>query len=62
MKNHPSILDLLAGEQGATAVEYAVVLALILLACIGSIMIFGNQTGRMWTGVGSDLKNAGLGQ
>jgi Flp pilus assembly pilin Flp len=62
MKHRHWIIDLLTGERGATTVEYAVVLALILLACIGSIMIFGNQTGRMWTGVGSDLKSAGLGQ
>lgn len=61
MKNRP-IIDLLTGERGATAVEYAVVLALILLVAIGSIMAFGVRSGQMWNSVGTDLNKAGLGK
>ncbi len=31
-------------EEGPTAVEYAVMLALILLACVGAITVLGNAT------------------
>lgn len=35
------IRDILVGEQGATAVEYAVMLALVLLGCIAAVTVFG---------------------
>ncbi len=35
---------LLLDEDGPTAVEYAVMLALIVIVCIGSISLFGDQT------------------
>ena len=38
------LLHLLIDEDGPTAVEYAVMLAMIFLACIGSIVLVGNQT------------------
>lgn len=43
---------------GATAVEYAVMLALILLTMIGAITSTGGQSGGMWGGVQSDLDGA----
>ena len=35
---------LLADEEGTTAVEYAVMLALIIAVCIGSVSYLTNQT------------------
>jgi pilus assembly protein Flp/PilA len=48
-------------EEAATAVEYAVMLALILIAIIGAIGTVGSQTGGMWGGIDSDFSAAGLG-
>ena len=38
------LLHFLKDESGATAVEYAVMLAMILLTCIASIGLFGSNT------------------
>lgn len=46
----------------STAVEYAVMLALILMTVIASIAAFGQQSGGMWGGVSSDLNSVGFGQ
>lgn len=51
---------LLRREDGATAVEYAVMLALILVAVIGAIGAFGMETGGMWTRIRSDLQGVGF--
>jgi pilus assembly protein Flp/PilA len=48
-------------EDAATAVEYAVMLALILIAIIGAIGSVGAQTGGMWGDIDSDLITAGFG-
>jgi pilus assembly protein Flp/PilA len=37
----------LCEEDGPTAVEYAVMLALILLVCIGAVASVGTQTSQM---------------
>jgi len=42
-------------EDAATAVEYAVLLALILMAVIGAISAVGAQNGGMWGGVDTKL-------
>lgn len=55
------ILQLLKHEEAATAVEYAVLLALILMAIIGAIGTVGSQTGGMWGGIDTDLKGQGFG-
>lgn len=56
-----TLLRLLRDEDAATAVEYAVMLALILLVAIGSISALGTQSGGMWGGIDNDLTAAGLG-
>lgn len=38
----------LADESGPTAVEYAVLLALILISVIGGVTAFGGATSDMW--------------
>ena len=42
------IRALLASEDGATAVEYAVLLALILVVLISAINAVGNSTSGAW--------------
>jgi len=55
-----TITKLLREEEAATAVEYAVMLALILLACIGMIGLLGAQSGGMWGGIENDLRDVGF--
>jgi pilus assembly protein Flp/PilA len=49
------LLRLLREQDGPTAVEYAVLLALIVAAVLGAIGAVGLQTGGMWGGIQSDL-------
>ena len=48
-------------EEAATAVEYAVLLALILVAIIGTIGALGSTTGGLWGDIDNDLQSHGLG-
>ncbi len=43
------LLRLLTDEDGPTAVEYAVMVAMVVLVCIGSIMLVGSKTGASFT-------------
>jgi pilus assembly protein Flp/PilA len=52
-------LDFLKGEDGPTAVEYAVMLALIIVVCIASITVLGSNTNTTFSKVGSAVKTAG---
>jgi pilus assembly protein Flp/PilA len=45
----------LTDESGSTAVEYAVMLALLLMACIAAISVFGQGSGGMWSGIDTEL-------
>lgn len=56
-----SILTFLRGESASTAVEYAVMLALILLAVIGAVATVGNGTGGMFSSNQQALQAAGFG-
>lgn len=47
-------------ESATTAVEYAVMLALILLACIGAITAFGTGQGSKWNSIDSRLNDFGF--
>ncbi|QDU81279.1 Flp/Fap pilin component [Polystyrenella longa] len=42
-------------EDAATAVEYAVMVAMILLVCIVAIASFGAQTNTMYENIESEL-------
>jgi Flp pilus assembly pilin Flp len=55
------LLEILRNEEGATSVEYAVVLALILMAVMGAIGSFGAETGGLWSGINGDLEEVGFG-
>ena len=55
----PTILRrLLAGQRGATAVEYGLIAALIVIAMVGALAVLGGGTGGMWTNLSSDVANA----
>ena len=44
-------------EEAATAVEYSVLLALILMAIIGTVTIVGTETNEMLGGINDSLQN-----
>ena len=52
---------LLTCEEGATAVEYAVLLALILMGVIGAIGTVGAETGGLWGNIDSELDGTNFG-
>jgi pilus assembly protein Flp/PilA len=45
-------------EDGPTAVEYAVMLALIVIACLASISMIGTEVNTTFSNVADSLKNA----
>ncbi|MBC7351026.1 MAG: Flp family type IVb pilin [Thermogutta sp.] len=47
-------------EDGATTVEYAVMLALLIAVMIGAISQVGSQTNGLWSGIISDLQAVGF--
>lgn len=52
---------LVRDEHGATAVEYAVMLAAILLVTLASIVAVGNATSNSWSDTNTKMSAAGLG-
>ena len=53
---YPSIqrvMRFLRSEDGPTAVEYSVMLALIIAVCAGAISTLGNNTNSLFTSVGT---------
>lgn len=55
------LICFLIDDSATTAVEYAVMLALILMAVIAAIGAFGVQSGGMWGHIDSELVSAGFG-
>lgn len=55
-----AILRFLKSEDGPTAVEYAVMLALIVIACIGSVQGMANATADSFDDSAASI-NAALG-
>jgi pilus assembly protein Flp/PilA len=55
------LLNFLREDEAATAVEYAVMLALILMTVIGAIGTVGAQSGGMWGNIRCRLNEAGFG-
>ena len=49
--------DFLKNEDGPTAVEYAVMLALIIVVCIAAIGTLGTNTNATFTEVGTALNS-----
>ena len=48
-----TLVKFLKKEDGPTAVEYAVMLALIIVVCIGAITTLGNNANEKFSQVGS---------
>jgi pilus assembly protein Flp/PilA len=53
--------EFLNSEDGATAVEYAVMLALIMMAVLGTVATLGTNTAGLWDSMNSDMSTHGLG-
>ncbi len=53
------VVDFVKREDGPTAVEYAVMLALIIVVCIGAITTLGGNANKTFTSVGSAINVAG---
>ena len=52
------VVDFLRREDGPTAVEYAVMLALIIVVCLGAITTLGQNANTTFTSVGTALSSA----
>jgi pilus assembly protein Flp/PilA len=52
------LVNFLTNEDGPTAVEYAVMLALIIVVCIAAISVLGSTTNGTFTEVGSAVNLA----
>jgi pilus assembly protein Flp/PilA len=50
-----SVVNFLKREDGPTAVEYAVMLALIIVVCIGAITTLGKNANNTFTSVGNSV-------
>lgn len=55
------IWQFLRDDDATTSVEYAVMLAMILLAMLGTIMVLGGQTGTLWGNSKTKMDAAGFG-
>ncbi len=51
-----SVVNFLKREDGPTAVEYAVMLALIVVVCIAAITTLGSNANSTFSFVGSSIK------
>ena len=51
-----SLVNFLKNEDGPTAVEYAVMLALIIVVCIAAITALGSNANQTFSFVGSSVK------
>ena len=51
-----SVVNFLKREDGPTAVEYAVMLALIIVVCIAAITAIGTNANSTFSTVGSAIK------
>ncbi|MEO6199394.1 MAG: Flp family type IVb pilin [Sphingomicrobium sp.] len=46
-------------ERGATAIEYGLIAALIVVAIVGALSGLGGGVGGLWTKVTTDFQSAG---
>ena len=51
-----SLVEFMKKEDGPTAVEYAVMLALIIVVCIAAITTLGSNANSTFSFVGSSIK------
>ena len=58
MKTNKLLKAILEDRSGATAVEYGLILALIVIAMISALNTFANSTIAMWNNVSTHMKDA----
>jgi pilus assembly protein Flp/PilA len=51
-------VDFLKAEDGPTAVEYAVMLALIIVVCIGAVTTLGGNANKTFTSVANTISSS----
>ena len=49
---------LLADDSGATAIEYGLIAALIVVAMMGGLSALGGGAGGMWTKINGEVQNS----
>jgi pilus assembly protein Flp/PilA len=54
-----SVVNFVKDESGPTAVEYAVMLALIIVVCIAAITALGSNANNTFTSVGNAISGTG---
>ena len=54
----PFLRRLLLNQRGATAVEYGLIVALVVLAMFGALQTVGGQTGSMWSNISTKVLSA----
>ena len=54
-----NVVSFLKREDGPTAVEYAVMLALIIVVCIAAITTLGSNASKTFSSVGSSVGSTG---
>ena len=59
MRYHSSIRQFLTSDDATTAVEYAVMLAMILVAIIIGVTQAGGGVSAWWNNIQTDIVNAG---
>jgi pilus assembly protein Flp/PilA len=50
-----SVVEFLQREDGPTAVEYAVMLSLIIVVCLAAISVLGQKASGVFTSVGATI-------
>jgi pilus assembly protein Flp/PilA len=56
---HTAVANFLRNEDGPTAVEYAVMLALIIVVCIASVTALGSNSNNTFSYVGTRVGKTG---
>ena len=54
-----NVVDFIQNEDGPTAVEYAVMLALIIVVCITAIQVLGTNANNTFSYVGDKIGGGG---
>jgi pilus assembly protein Flp/PilA len=54
-KFQEALVNFLKSEDGPTAVEYAVMLALIIVVCLAAIQILGSNANKAFSTVGQSI-------
>ncbi|MEE4154387.1 MAG: Flp family type IVb pilin [Erythrobacter sp.] len=61
MKLTQFLKHIAADNQGATAVEYGLIVSLIVIAMVGALQSVANTTTEMWSDVETDVVEASAG-